>query len=212
MTIFARVRRLLGMAASADADAVLERLLTESDLRLTEARGDIQLCAAQETRLELLRDDEARRAALALSDARRALAAGRQDVARQAAARHVRAGQLAGIYDAQLAQLRDSRRRLEALAETMAMKLAVLEQQQQVLHARHQLAQAQQALARGLHRGDAGQLEQLEEQWLTEELTTEAYQELVNEELPEPGDPVEGVLDRLRATMPALRDAQQEEM
>jgi phage shock protein A len=205
MTFFTRMRRLLSMATMADADALLERMLDESSLHLAEARGEIQLCAAQETRLAAHRDEELRRTESALHDARLALAAGRAAMARQAAGRHVRARQLAGVYDAQLAQLQDSRGRLEALAETMAMKLAVLEHQQQVLQARRQLAQARQSLARGLRQGEAGQLDQFEERWLTDELAAEAYQELVQDELHgEVGDPVERILEGLREELPTL--------
>jgi phage shock protein A len=214
VTLLARIRRWLHLSvdAGAQTDVIMERVITEAGLRLADARGEIQLCMGQESRLATLRAEEERRAARALEAARRALAANRTSPAREAAARHVRARQLSAMYGAQLAQLHDSRRRLEALAETMALKLAVLEHQQQLLQARQQLARARQSLVKGLRDGTQnGQMEMLEEQLLTDELAAEAYQELMQDDLHPTalsvGDPVEAVLARLRGEMPRLPGA-----
>ena len=209
MTLFARLRRLLHLPAASDAgtDLLLERIIIEVGLRLADAKAEIQLCGVQEFRLTGLKSEEERKSMHALKQARRALVADHPELAHDAAARHLRSRQLADVYAVQLRQLRAGRRRLEALAETMEMKLAVLEHQRQMMHARRQLASARQSLVQGLRSGGyAGHLERVEDALLLDELTTDAYQELLQDELPDdlPGDPIERVLAGLREELQQL--------
>ncbi|OPZ86246.1 MAG: hypothetical protein BWY76_01042 [bacterium ADurb.Bin429] len=207
MTLYARWRRWLlqrSTRSGAGAEEILERVSVDAALRLQDARAEIQLCAAQESRLAALETEEIEREANAVEMARRHLARHRIVQAREAAARAVRARQHAGVYRAQRAQMYASRRRLEELAEAMTMKLALLEHQRQLLQARRQLALARDALTKGLDGEISGRLAELGEAALTEELTAEAYQELMADEASPVGETVEQLLDRLRRDLPPL--------
>lgn len=213
MTFFQRVRRLLRLPRDAGivADRLLERMIADTELRLMDAREEIQRCSAEERRLAFLRAEEERQAARLLARARAALRADQRARAREAAAQYLRARHRAGLIHEQYQQMRDGRRRLDVLAESLAMKLTMMEHQRQLRQTRRQLVSARRALTRGLYDGKPViTLEMSEEQLLGEELTIDAYHELLAAEGANTSlvtysmDDVEMVLEGLRDDLTEL--------
>jgi phage shock protein A len=181
MNLLARLRRAwtLHRKARERADLLLERMILAAGLHLADARAEISLCQAQESRLHGLQVDEVRAAAMLLEGARQAVRQGQADEARELAGRHLAADRRAALYAAELQQLREGRYRLETLASSLEMKLMVLEHQRQLLMARQQLTAAQGKLLQGMPgSGKAMVLEAAEEELLGDALALEAYQEL----------------------------------
>lgn len=168
-----------GARATAPPERIIDDLLETLEGQLVDARAELVSGRHEERRLQAAYHTTMQRAATRLEEARRAVAAGREDLARTALARHLRARQQAEYYQALAQQHTASLQELERLQEALEEKRVELEQRQHVLLSRRQMARARRAMLEQLY-GDSGrvEVEQAEETIATDELATDAYREL----------------------------------
>ena len=159
---------------SARQRALLEQVQAAAR-RLGETRG----------RLETRRDETARQTMVLETQARRALADGREDLAREALHRGAPlAGALAQL-DRQIAGLREDEARLAAVASQIAAQIDLLTAREQLAAARHTVAQARVAVGEalsGLSEPDgASTIERVERETAHLQARAEAIEELLSE-------------------------------
>ena len=191
--------------------ASLDRVYAQVDAQLTEARDQLALCQAEERRLQSLMAEEQHAAERMLAHAREALTQSREELAREAAARHLQALRQAVRYRTMWEQQRADIKRFQSLVEILDGKRTEVEYQRQRVNTRQQLARSRKALLHTLYSEQGhGLVEQADEAALTEEYTTDAYQQILSEQSLQPldftteasADPVEAILAQLRRELP----------
>jgi phage shock protein A len=198
-----------------DPAAMVAQVLREMEDGVVEARGYAAAAIAAERQLARELAQQRREAEHWQARARQALAAGREDLARQALVRKAEHEDLGGTVEAQAAAARRATDQVKADLRTLEGRLAEARQRQRTLLARHRAAAAHKDLNRCagvglLSPGNPGvrferledRLTQLEEELEAQEVVQQSRDELQRElgEL-EAGHAIDRELEALKREM-----------
>ncbi len=200
------VRHLLDRAAR-NPDRALAAMSAELETRLAEGRASLFELEQQQRLLADRAANAAGDAEAMLRLARRAMRLGREDWAREAAARHLQAAAQARRCAAQWRRQQEQTETLRRIVAELDAQWCDLEHRRQALRTRRTLARLQRHALHGRYAEPVREtLDQAEARARQEQQATEAYRALTADPLAEDHDTraVERLVAQLRAEHPPL--------
>lgn len=183
----ANVNDLLDQAE--DPEKMIDQILRDMESNIGEARKQVAAMIAQEKELEH-DQNETNKLADAWSDkARRAVGAGKDDLAREALRRQKDYSESANLYGQQLAAQTETVDKLKSQLSQLEAKYEQTRSQRDSLVARHKRARAQAQVAASLDTSDfssmdpSADLDRMERKIRSQESRTAAMLEMQNESL-----------------------------
>jgi len=209
MGAWRRLRRLLNARLIAgwfrDPERALTRMCDALAQRLLDGLAEMNAGEGEVRHLAALAADAEWLAAHMRASARNALRAGREDWAREAAARYVHAQQRAQLLARHWSQQQQGLARLRRALAMLEMRLSALEKQRNALAARRRLLNAERLLLRGLY-GEQLRLAlaMAEEKTVSEEYALEAYGQLLADQ-PDAALPAPATIEQIERALAQLK-------
>lgn len=148
----ANVNDLLDQAE--DPEIMIDQILRDMEANIIDGRKQVAAMIAQEKELEYDRDETQKLAGAWGEKARRAVEAGKDDLAREALRRQKDYADNATLYDQQLAAQKEAVNRLKDQLSQLEAKYDATRAQRDALVAREKRARAQEQIAKSLGSSD----------------------------------------------------------
>lgn len=183
----ANVNDLLDQAE--DPEVMIDQILRDMEANIADGRKQVAAMIAQEKELEFDRDETQKLADAWGDKARRAVEAGKDDLAREALRRQKDYADNAAIYEQQLVAQKEAVTRLKAQLAQLEAKYDATRSQRDALVARQKRARAQEQLARSLDTADfavmdpSSDLDRMERKIRSQEAQTAALLEMQDDSL-----------------------------
>jgi phage shock protein A len=183
----ANVNDLLDQAE--DPEIMIDQILRDMNSNIADGRKQVAAMIAQEKELEFDRDETTKLADAWGDKARRAVEAGKDDLAREALRRQKDYADNAGIYEQQLVAQQEAVTRLKSQLSQLEAKYDATRSQRDALVARQKRARAQAQIAKSLGSSDfsvmdpTSDLDRMERKIRSQEAQTAAMLEMQDDSI-----------------------------